>query len=116
MDTSAAIDQGIYDATAFAKAFGVNRALNAWTFVPKGISDARLQFMPHRAGKAWIGTTGHEDFQSALLALDSWETLVPKHPQLELVKIPNALMLVPDDQPQAADAAISAFVKRVGSH
>jgi len=46
--------------------------------------------------------------------LDSWETLVPKHPQLELVKIPNARMLVLDDQPQAADAAIAAFVKRIG--
>jgi pimeloyl-ACP methyl ester carboxylesterase len=46
--------------------------------------------------------------------LDSWETLVPKHPQLELVKIPNARMLVLDDQPQAADAAIAAFVNRIG--
>ena len=43
--------------------------------------------------------------------LDSWETLVPKHPQLELVKIPNARMLVLDDQPQAADEAIAAFMK-----
>ena len=46
--------------------------------------------------------------------LDSWETLVPKHPQLELVKIPNARMLVLDDQPTAADEAISAFVKKIG--
>src|SRR5215510_14693089 len=46
--------------------------------------------------------------------LDSWETLIPKHPQLELVKIPNARMLVLDDQPQAADDAIAAFVKKVG--
>jgi pimeloyl-ACP methyl ester carboxylesterase len=46
--------------------------------------------------------------------LDSWETLVPKHPQLELVKIPNARMLILDDQPQAADAAIAAFVKKIG--
>ena len=45
--------------------------------------------------------------------LDSWETLVPKHPQLELVKIPNARMLVLDDQPKAADDAIAAFVKKV---
>jgi pimeloyl-ACP methyl ester carboxylesterase len=44
--------------------------------------------------------------------LDSWETLVPKHPQLELVKIPNARMLVLDDQPNAADDAIAKFVKR----
>ena len=46
--------------------------------------------------------------------LDSWDTLVPKHPQLELVKIPNARMLVLDDQPQAADDAIAMFVKKVG--
>ena len=46
--------------------------------------------------------------------LDSWETLVPKHPQLELVKIPNARMLVLDDQPKAADDAIAAFVRKIG--
>ena len=47
--------------------------------------------------------------------LDSWETLVPKHPQLELVKIPNARMLVLDDQPKAADDAIAVFVKKIGA-
>jgi pimeloyl-ACP methyl ester carboxylesterase len=47
--------------------------------------------------------------------LDSWETLVPKHPQLELVKIPNARMLVLDDQPAEADAAIAAFVKKISA-
>jgi pimeloyl-ACP methyl ester carboxylesterase len=46
--------------------------------------------------------------------LDSWETLVPKHPQLELVKIPNARMLVLDDQPQTTDEAVAAFVKKIG--
>ena len=46
--------------------------------------------------------------------LDSWETLVPKHPLLELVKIPNARMLVLDDQPKAADDAIATFVKKIG--
>jgi pimeloyl-ACP methyl ester carboxylesterase len=45
--------------------------------------------------------------------LDSWETLVPKHPQLELVKIPNARMLVLDDQPKAADDAIATFVRKI---
>jgi pimeloyl-ACP methyl ester carboxylesterase len=45
--------------------------------------------------------------------LDSWETLVPKHPQLELVKIPNARLLVLDDQPQLADQAIAAFIQRI---
>jgi pimeloyl-ACP methyl ester carboxylesterase len=48
-----------------------------------------------------------------LAFLDSWDTLVPKNPQLELVKIPNARMLVLDDQPSAADEAISAFVKKI---
>jgi pimeloyl-ACP methyl ester carboxylesterase len=47
--------------------------------------------------------------------LDSWETLVPKHPQLELVRIPHSRMLVLADQPQAADDAIAAFVKKVGA-
>ena len=45
--------------------------------------------------------------------IDSWETLVPKHPKLELVKIPNARMLVLDDQPKLADDAIAKFVERV---
>jgi len=45
--------------------------------------------------------------------LDSWETLVPKHPQLELVKIANARMLVLDDQPKAADDAIATFVRKI---
>jgi pimeloyl-ACP methyl ester carboxylesterase len=45
--------------------------------------------------------------------LDVWETLVPKHPLLELVKIANARMLVLDDQPQAADAAIATFVNNL---
>jgi len=41
-------------------------------------------------------------------------SLVAKHPQLEIVKIPNARMLVLDDQPQAADDAINGFVKKIG--
>jgi pimeloyl-ACP methyl ester carboxylesterase len=45
--------------------------------------------------------------------IDSWETLVPKHPKLELVKIPNARMLVLDDQPKLADDAIAKFVERI---
>lgn len=47
--------------------------------------------------------------------LDSWETIVPKHPMLELVKISNARMLVLDDQPQAADEAIAAFMKKIAA-
>ena len=46
--------------------------------------------------------------------LDSWETLVPKNPQLELVRIPNARMLVLDDQPKLADEAIARFIEQVG--
>ena len=46
--------------------------------------------------------------------LDSWEILVPKHPKLELVKIPDARMLVLDDQPKQADDAIAKFVEQVG--
>ena len=45
--------------------------------------------------------------------LDSWETLVPRHPKLEFVKIPDARMLVLDDQPKLADDAIAKFVGRV---
>jgi pimeloyl-ACP methyl ester carboxylesterase len=45
--------------------------------------------------------------------LDSWETLVPKHPKVQLVKIPNARMLVLDDQPKQSDDAIALFVKGV---
>ncbi len=45
--------------------------------------------------------------------LDSWETLVPKHPLLELIKVPNARMLVFDDQPKEADDAIATLVKKV---
>jgi pimeloyl-ACP methyl ester carboxylesterase len=47
--------------------------------------------------------------------LDSWEILVPKHPQLEIAKIPNARMLVLDDQPKEADDAIAVFVKKIRS-
>jgi hypothetical protein len=45
--------------------------------------------------------------------LNSWETLVPKHPKLELVKIPEARMLVLDDQSKQADEAIEIFLEKV---
>ncbi|PYS64916.1 MAG: hypothetical protein DMF76_03840 [Acidobacteria bacterium] len=45
--------------------------------------------------------------------LDSWETLVPKNPQLELVRIPNTRMLVLDDQPKLADETIARFIERI---
>ena len=44
--------------------------------------------------------------------LDSGETLVPKNQQLELVRIPNARMLVLDDQSALAHQSI-AFIERV---
>lgn len=47
--------------------------------------------------------------------LDSWETLVPRHPKLEIVRVPDARMLVLDDQPKLADDAIAKFVERVSS-
>jgi pimeloyl-ACP methyl ester carboxylesterase len=47
--------------------------------------------------------------------LDSWETLVPKHPKLELVKIPNARMLALDDQPKEVDESIAAFIKKLNT-
>ena len=47
--------------------------------------------------------------------LDSWETLVPKNPQLELMKIPNARMLVLDDQPKLAEDAIATFIEHIGN-
>ena len=50
-----------------------------------------------------------------LAFLDSWETLVPKNAHLELVKIPNARMLVLDDQPKLADDAISRFIEHIGN-
>ena len=48
-----------------------------------------------------------------LAFLDSWETLVPKNPQLELVRIPNTRMLVLDDQPKLADETIARFIERI---
>jgi pimeloyl-ACP methyl ester carboxylesterase len=47
--------------------------------------------------------------------LDIWDTLIPKNPHLELVRIPNARMLVLDDQPQAADEAIASFIKKIST-
>jgi len=47
--------------------------------------------------------------------LDSWETLVPKNPQLDLLRIPNARMLVLDDQPKLAEDAIATFIEHIGN-
>ena len=39
--------------------------------------------------------------------------LAPKNPQLELVKISNARMLVLDDQPKLSDEAIARFIEQI---
>ncbi|HSS21290.1 MAG TPA: alpha/beta hydrolase [Pyrinomonadaceae bacterium] len=49
-----------------------------------------------------------------LTYVDSWETLIPKNPMLELVRIPDARLLILQDQPQRADEAITKFVEKVG--
>lgn len=43
----------------------------------------------------------------------SWETQIPKHPLIELVKIPDARMLLFDDQPKLADEALIGFLRRI---
>ena len=45
--------------------------------------------------------------------VDRWETL--KGPKVEIERIPDARLLVLDDQPEKADAAIIKFVDRVSS-
>ena len=45
--------------------------------------------------------------------VDSWETLVPKNRLVELVKIPNARLLVLEDQPELAEQAITTFVGKI---
>lgn len=44
--------------------------------------------------------------------VDSWETLIPKHPKLQLLKIPDARLLILDDQPKRVDDAIAKFVEQ----
>jgi hypothetical protein len=48
--------------------------------------------------------------------VDSWETVIPKHPKLELVKIPDARLLMLDDQPKKTDDAIATFVEKVSKN
>ncbi len=47
--------------------------------------------------------------------IGSWETLVPKHPQIQLMKIPDSWLNILVDQPKAAEEAIGAFVDRVST-
>lgn len=49
-----------------------------------------------------------------LVLVNSWETL-PKNPKLQLVKIPEARLLVLEDQPKKADEAIATFVEQLGN-
>lgn len=44
--------------------------------------------------------------------MDSWETVIPKHAKLELVKVPNARLLVLEDEPKRADEAIATFLAK----
>jgi hypothetical protein len=44
---------------------------------------------------------------------DSWEPL-SKNPQVQRVSIPDARVLILDDQPKLADEAIAAFAGRIG--
>ena len=43
----------------------------------------------------------------------SWDTLIPKHPQLTLVRISDARLFLLDEQPGKADAAIAAFLQQI---
>jgi pimeloyl-ACP methyl ester carboxylesterase len=45
--------------------------------------------------------------------IDRWENLSPKPPKLQLAKIPNARVLVLDDQPKQADDAVVKFVDQI---
>jgi hypothetical protein len=44
--------------------------------------------------------------------VDSWETLIPKHPKVKLVKIPDARLLVLEDQPKLAGDVITMFIEQ----
>ncbi|HLA12382.1 MAG TPA: hypothetical protein VJ023_17480 [Pyrinomonadaceae bacterium] len=46
--------------------------------------------------------------------VDSWETVIPKHPKLKLLKVPDSRLLVLEDEPTRADDAIATFVEQVG--
>lgn len=45
--------------------------------------------------------------------VDSWHTVIPKNPNLEVVKIPNARLLILDDQPTQSDDVIYRFMDRL---
>ena len=45
--------------------------------------------------------------------IDRWENLNPKPSKLQLAKVPNARILVLDDQPKQADDAVIKFVEQI---
>jgi pimeloyl-ACP methyl ester carboxylesterase len=57
----------------------------------------------------FLAEPANSGFKTAYI--DRWETL--KAPMVEITKIPDARLLVLDDQPQKADDAITKFVDRV---
>jgi pimeloyl-ACP methyl ester carboxylesterase len=45
--------------------------------------------------------------------VDPWAEGAPKNPNIEIVKIPNARLLVLDEQPRQVDDAVALFVQRL---
>jgi pimeloyl-ACP methyl ester carboxylesterase len=45
--------------------------------------------------------------------VDLWESVIPKNPNVEIVKVPNARLLVLDDQPERSDELIRRFMNRL---
>ena len=48
-----------------------------------------------------------------LAYIDLWDAVIPKNPNLEVVKVPNARLLVLDDQPEQSDELIAKFMNRL---
>jgi pimeloyl-ACP methyl ester carboxylesterase len=48
-----------------------------------------------------------------MVYIDSWHSLVPTNPNVELVKITDARLLVSEDQPNQVDDAIAAFTEKL---
>ncbi|HKC66128.1 MAG TPA: alpha/beta hydrolase [Pyrinomonadaceae bacterium] len=45
--------------------------------------------------------------------VNSWETLTSKNPKVKLMRIPDARLLILEDQPRVADDAIATFVEQM---
>jgi pimeloyl-ACP methyl ester carboxylesterase len=50
-----------------------------------------------------------------LAYVDSWETLVPKNPLVDVVKIRGARLLIFSDQPQQAEEAVASFIAKINN-